>query len=241
MLESVETSSALPQNVEAERAVLGAVLIDNLALAVISPILRESDFFLDTHRRIYAAIGELAARSADDRHGARRIDRMGSIDRVAAAISSWWTGSRTSPTRSITRGSSGEIDPGLISGQKMTREGDRRPVGRRSSGRRPPRSSTRPGPARGGFVPLGEIAEHNLGVEEARRPGILTGLPTGFRDLDRLTSGLRVSNHHPGSAAFGSQTSFAPNIAQRRGGSASVRFFPRNVQGGSACGCSARS
>ncbi len=130
MLESVETSSALPQNVEAERAVLGAVLIDNLALATISPILRESDFFLDTHRRIYAAIGELAARSAAiDLVTVRdEIDRMGSIDRVGgpAYLSSLVDGipdvanaehyARIVKEKSTLRR--------LISlGQKMTREG----------------------------------------------------------------------------------------------------------------------
>ena len=88
MLESIETATALPQNVDAERAVLGAILIDNLALAVISPILKDADFFLDTHRRIYAAIGELAARSsAIDLVTVRdEIDRMGSIDRVGGPL-----------------------------------------------------------------------------------------------------------------------------------------------------------
>ncbi|MGA8101494.1 MAG: replicative DNA helicase [Candidatus Acidiferrales bacterium] len=44
---------ALPHNFEAERSILGAVLIDNHALNAAMEKLRPSDFFLDSHRRIF--------------------------------------------------------------------------------------------------------------------------------------------------------------------------------------------
>ncbi len=56
MLESIETPTALPQNLDAEQAMLGSILIDNLTLSVVSPILKEADFFLESHRRIYRAL-----------------------------------------------------------------------------------------------------------------------------------------------------------------------------------------
>jgi replicative DNA helicase len=43
----------LPNNLEAERSVLGAVLLDNAALNAALEHLRADDFFLDQHRRVY--------------------------------------------------------------------------------------------------------------------------------------------------------------------------------------------
>src|SRR5262249_48922301 len=43
----------LPQNVEAERAVLGAILLDSSLCNQAVELLRRDDFFLDSHRRIY--------------------------------------------------------------------------------------------------------------------------------------------------------------------------------------------
>lgn len=50
----------LPYSAEAERSVLGAILLDNLAYPVARESLRKDDFFLDQHRRIFERIGELA-------------------------------------------------------------------------------------------------------------------------------------------------------------------------------------
>jgi replicative DNA helicase len=47
-------------NVEAERTVLGCVLLDSDCLYRALPLLHAQDFSLDSHRRIYHAIGELA-------------------------------------------------------------------------------------------------------------------------------------------------------------------------------------
>src|ERR1700682_4284089 len=43
----------LPQNVEAERSVLGAILLDNHTLNTAIEKLKPEDFFLDQHRRIF--------------------------------------------------------------------------------------------------------------------------------------------------------------------------------------------
>src|ERR1700693_4825819 len=49
----------LPQNVEAERSVLGAVLLDNHALNTAVEKLKPEDFFLDQHQRIFVQMIEL--------------------------------------------------------------------------------------------------------------------------------------------------------------------------------------
>ena len=51
----------LPNNLEAERSVLGAILLDNHALNAALETLRPEDFFLDQHRRVFThmiALGE---------------------------------------------------------------------------------------------------------------------------------------------------------------------------------------
>jgi replicative DNA helicase len=52
----------LPNNLEAERSVLGAILLDNNALNTAIENLRPEDFFLDQHRRVFTqmiALGEV--------------------------------------------------------------------------------------------------------------------------------------------------------------------------------------
>jgi replicative DNA helicase len=48
-----------PQNLEAEQSVLGAILLENGALLKCLEILREEDFYRESHRRIFGAILEL--------------------------------------------------------------------------------------------------------------------------------------------------------------------------------------
>jgi replicative DNA helicase len=53
----------LPANVEAERSILGAILSDNFAYNQAAEHLKVEDFSLDSHRRIYARIVDLAESS----------------------------------------------------------------------------------------------------------------------------------------------------------------------------------
>src|SRR5262244_237649 len=51
----------LPSNLDAERSILGAILLDNHALNAAIENVRPEDFFLDQHRRVYVqmiALGE---------------------------------------------------------------------------------------------------------------------------------------------------------------------------------------
>src|SRR6202142_1175030 len=55
--------STLPANVEAERSILGAILLDNFAYNQAAEHLRVEDFSLDSHRRIYSRMVDLAESS----------------------------------------------------------------------------------------------------------------------------------------------------------------------------------
>jgi replicative DNA helicase len=226
MLESIETPTALPQNLDAERAVLGAILIDNLTLSLVSPILKEADFFLETHRRIYRAMLELFARSsAIDLVTVREeLDKSGAMERAGgpAYLASLVDGipdvfNAEHYARIVKQKST--LRRLITLGQRITREG--------SSPEKTPEdvlgSATSEvfeiaqDSARGGFVSLAQVSENNLlALEEARgRQGVLTGLPTGFRDLDRLTSGLQKSELIILAARPSvGKTSLALNIAQ---------------------------
>ena len=50
----------LPSNVEAERSLLGAILLDNTLYTEAAAALKPDDFFLDAHRRIYSRMLEMA-------------------------------------------------------------------------------------------------------------------------------------------------------------------------------------
>ena len=56
-------ASSLPANVEAERSILGAILLDNFAYNQAAEHLRPEDFSLDSHRRIYTRMVDLAESS----------------------------------------------------------------------------------------------------------------------------------------------------------------------------------
>src|SRR5579885_2088133 len=54
---------ALPHNLEAERTVLGAIVVDNASFNGAAEILSRDDFYRDAHRRVFEAMSALAERS----------------------------------------------------------------------------------------------------------------------------------------------------------------------------------
>ena len=50
----------LPHNLEAERSVLGAILIDNAGMNEALTVINAKAFFRDAHRRIFEAMVELS-------------------------------------------------------------------------------------------------------------------------------------------------------------------------------------
>lgn len=73
-----------PQNLEAERKVLGGVLLDNEVLHDIITILKADDFYRDSHQTIYRAICELydQGKAVDGLTLAEELIRRGEFDSV---------------------------------------------------------------------------------------------------------------------------------------------------------------
>ena len=67
---------SLPANVEADRSILGAILLDNLAYNEAAEHLKPEDFSLDSHRRIYSRMIDLAESS-------RAIDMITLIEELS--------------------------------------------------------------------------------------------------------------------------------------------------------------
>ncbi len=76
-----------PQNVEAESAVLGSILIDPQALSVVAELLRPEDFYRDAHRIIYQAALDLYGRGspADLVTLTDEIERRGQLEIAGGA------------------------------------------------------------------------------------------------------------------------------------------------------------
>ena len=226
MLETVTTDKGLPQNLDAERSVLGAILLDPSSLSFVVPILGENDFFPDTHRRIFRAMMELFQRSAEidiltlkeelDRAGT--VDQAGGTSYLSALLDGVPEVANVEHYARIVKEKS-TLRRLIRVGQQMVREG----LAQEKNAEELLGESTgsifdiAEDSVRGGFVPITQVVKRNLElIEEAQdRKGVLSGLPTGFLDLDRMTSGLQSSDLIILAARPSvGKTSFALNIAQ---------------------------
>ena len=59
-----------PNNIEAEQALLGAILVNNDAFYRVSDFLKSLHFYEPLHRKVYEVAGELIAQARDGRRGA---------------------------------------------------------------------------------------------------------------------------------------------------------------------------
>ena len=84
-----------PHSIEAEQAVLGGVMLDNMAWERVAELLSESDFYRHDHRMIFKALVRLASRNQpfDVVTLAEDLDKEGLIDQVGAVT--LWLSSRS--------------------------------------------------------------------------------------------------------------------------------------------------
>lgn len=78
---------SLPHNVEAERSVLGVILLDNAACDAVVQILKREDFYLDSHRRIFDRILHLSElnRAIDLVTLSEELARAGDLESIGGA------------------------------------------------------------------------------------------------------------------------------------------------------------
>ena len=239
MLEqTVATEKGLPQNAEAERAVLGSILLDPAAISLVVPILEQDDFYSDKHQRIFRGMLDLFERSSEiDLLTLKEELNAGGTETVDAAYLSWLIdgvpdiGNVEHYARIVKEKAT--LRRLIRAGQRIVRDG----LTQDKTAEELLNDVTgeifeiADDAVREAFTPIGKIVKHNLEViEDARsRQGMLSGLATGFTELDRMTSGFQASDLIILAARPSvGKTSFALNIAQHvalREARKSVGFF----------------
>ncbi|NOT58841.1 MAG: replicative DNA helicase [Acidobacteria bacterium] len=216
----------MPSNLEAERLILGVILLDNSTINQAAERLKPEDFFLPSHRMIYEKMLYLYERghAIDPVALAEELRRAGELEQIggAAAITGLFEGApRFSNIDNYTRITKDKsMMRRLISaGNQVINmafdDEDEAAVIMDKSERLI--LSIAEDRIKQGFTPLAEVAEKQLKyIEEiAGREQLITGIATGFSDLDYMTSGMQRGDLIIVAArpSMG-KTAFALNIAQ---------------------------
>lgn len=218
-----------PQNIEAEQAVLGAMLIEREAISKVAELLRPEDYYREAHRLIYNAMIELFnkndgvdmvtviefLRKEDKLEAAGGIAYVTSLANSVPTAANVLYHARIVEEKALLRQlinaatniagmgyeGSDEVTSVLDNAEKMILSVSSRKMG-------------------GEFTPIKSIIFDAFSKIEQlyASKGSITGIPTGFKDLDRLTSGLQPSDLILIAArpSMG-KTAFVLNIAQHIG------------------------
>jgi replicative DNA helicase len=201
-LPNLAFDSGLPANVDAEKTILGAVLLDNAAHAEAAEKLSEEDFSLDSHRRIFLRMTELinAQRAVDIVTLANELARYKEIESIGgvAYLASLTEGLPRRPVIDeyirIVKDKSLLRKLMLICSTAIARAADQ---GESALGVLDETESkllevSEKGLTQG-FQSLQQIVEGSFGTIDNlyKQSREITGLATDYTEFDRLTSGLQ--------------------------------------------------
>jgi replicative DNA helicase len=192
-----------PQSIEAEEAVLGGILLDNQVLERAAEILSAEDFYRESHRRIFRALIELDLKHepADVITLTECLKRRGDLDAVGGAAAVADLAERTATASNVylyakivkekailrglvdvaseivgraMSGTTGEVDEFLDEAENS--------VYRISEGR-----------IRAGFSKIEQVIVGSIErIQQLyAKQELVTGVPTGFYELDKITSGFQ--------------------------------------------------
>lgn len=194
-----------PQNIEAEQAVLGAMLIEREAIAKVLEILQAPAFYREAHRLIFQAMVQLFERNeavdivtvVEELRRQNKLEEAGGIAYVTALANSVPTAANVTYhakiveekalLRSLINAATEIATLGYEAEQEVPAiidEAEKKILA--VANRRDNRA----------FVPIKDIVlDAFQKIEQLyTSKGGLTGIPTGFKDFDRLTSGLQPSD-----------------------------------------------
>jgi replicative DNA helicase len=219
----------LPHNLEAERSVLGAILLHNETFNLAAATIDAADFFRDAHRRIFEKMVALSER----RHAIdlvtlkEELGKTGEIDEVGgpAYLASLVDGvpratnveyyaqiiKEKSTLRNLIYAANRILTDAYTASDEAATilDGAEQAIFNIAEDR-----------VREGFVPIGSLAHKSLETIERAyaEKRLVTGIPTGFKDLDEMLSGLQRGDLVIIAArpSMG-KTSLALNIAQHVG------------------------
>lgn len=217
-----------PNNLEAEQSVIGSMLLDKNAISTVSEILHGDDFYKDAHHVIYDAIMELYDKDepadlvtvVDNLRDSGKLEAVGGITYLTNLVSSVPTTANVkyyakivedkSTLRKLIKSSS-EVMDGCYSSDDVSdiiekAEKDIFSISQKATSH--------------DFEPMSALLER--GFDEIERlyknRGAVTGVPSGFAELDSKTSGFQKGDLILIAArpSMG-KTAFALNIAEYAG------------------------
>ena len=194
--------SGLPANVDAEKTILGAILLDNAAHSEAAEKLESDDFSLDSHRRIFLRMSELmdAQHAVDIVTLANELTRYKEVDAVGgvAYLASLTEGLPRRPVIEeyirIVKDKSLLRKLMAICSMAIARAADQGESALDVLGAAESQlmEVTEKGLTHG-FQSLHQIVEHSFGSIDNlyKQSREVTGLATSFTEFDRMTSGLQ--------------------------------------------------
>ena len=191
-----------PQNLDAERSVLGGILLDNVAINDVLEILRAGDFYREAHRKVFEAMcalsvrgepidrvtlkNELVALSAYEQAGGE--DFIDLLDKIVPSASNLSYYARIVHEKAIARRLIEAAH--AIAAQGYEQHGE---VGEFLDDAERRIFAITEEKAQASFVHVRDVVKSTFKTIEMlyERQEEITGVSTGFVDLDRLTSGFQ--------------------------------------------------
>src|ERR671912_2508546 len=199
---SAPAHRTLPHNLEAERSVLGAILIDNDSMNVAAAMIDAKAFFRDAHRRIYERMMDLSERSSpiDLVTLKEELERTGDLEEVGgpAYIASLVDGVPRSTNveyyaqivkeKATLRNLIFSANKILGSAYEADQEADLILDEAESS-----IFAVAEDRIKSGFISMNDLVRESFPKIEKlfENKTFITGVPTGFDDIDRKTRGFQ--------------------------------------------------
>ncbi len=218
-----------PQSIEAEQAVLGAIIIDGESLTKVVDILTPEDFYRDAHKKIYQSMLDLFDRNepvdlitiTEYLRGKGELDEVGGLSYLSNLATVVPTSANIkyyaklirekALLRAVVRACR-EIESKIYEepddAEEIIDYAEKRIFEISDK-----RINTT-------FSPMKDVMKHTFSLLESLydKKSVITGVPSGFKDLDELTSGFQpgdliIIGGRPGMG----KTAFSLNIAQHVG------------------------
>jgi replicative DNA helicase len=208
-MRSVETGAEAarvpPHDLDAERAVIGAMLVSETAVAAVAERLGAEDFYSEVHRIIYGAMMRLYSRGepidqltlTNELRSVNEFERIGGRPYVFQIVESVPTAANAGRYADIVRGKA--LLRAIIDvGSRITEDAFREPedVSEALDSAEQLVYGVSNRTLREHLAPVSELAPGALEMIQRlyEQEGEVTGVETGFEDLDRLTTGFHKSD-----------------------------------------------
>lgn len=196
-----------PHSIEAEQSVLGGLMLDNQAWDRMDGLLSENDFYRDEHRRIFRQIRRLLelGKPADVVTVAEGLDAAGESEQTGGLAYLGELAANTPSAANIRRYAEIVRERGVL--RQLVTAADEiagdalNPMGREAETLLDEAEAKifaiaeAGGSRQDGFVHINplltQVVEKIQELHDRDNPSDITGTPSGFTDLDRMTSGLQ--------------------------------------------------